>query len=80
MASISAADNVLLKIWISQRNKSKLELETIPHVGENIFENLDTQVLLRCRLVSKAWKEIAEEVLVKRWKENQFLALQNNKV
>ena len=57
-----------------------LELQSIPHVGEQIFAHVDTPVLLKFRSVSKVWKKIAEEVLVKRWKDNPFLALENNEV
>ena len=57
-----------------------LELQSIPHVNEQIFAHLDTPVLLKFRSVSKAWKKIAEEVLVKRWKDHPFLALENNEV
>ena len=57
-----------------------LELQSIPHVGENIFGHLDTPVLLKCRSVSTVWKEIAEDTLVKRWKDHPFLAIENNEV
>ena len=57
-----------------------LELQSIPHVGENIFGHLDTPVLLKCRSVSTVWKEIAEDALVKRWKDHPFLAIENNEV
>ena len=57
-----------------------LELQSIPHVGENIFGHLDTPVLLKCRSVSTVWKEIAEDALVKRWKDHPFLAVENNEV
>ena len=40
----------------------------IPHVGELIFENIDTPELFRCALVSETWKVLAENVLIKRWK------------
>ena len=39
----------------------------IPHVGENIFENIDTEELIECALVSETWKVLAENVLLKRW-------------
>ena len=51
----------------------------IPHVGENIFENIDTEELLQCLLVSQTWKILAESVLVKRWKSKIFEACKNGK-
>ena len=49
----------------------------IPHVGELIFESINTQGLIRCALVSETWKVLAENVLVKRWKGKMFEACQN---
>ena len=40
----------------------------IPHVGELIFENIDTPGLIKCLEVSQTWKVVAENVLLKRWK------------
>ena len=40
----------------------------IPHVGEHIFESINTPGLLNCLEVSQTWKELAENVLIKRWK------------
>ena len=40
----------------------------IPHVGELIFESNDTPGLFQFALVSKTWKVLAENVLIKRWK------------
>ena len=40
----------------------------IPHVGEHIFESIDTPGLFNCLGVSQTWKELAENVLIKRWK------------
>ena len=37
----------------------------MPHVGEQIFETLDTPQLVKCLEVSQTWKELAENVLVK---------------
>ena len=42
----------------------------IPHVGELIFENIDTPGLLQCRAVSETWKALADNVLLKRYKSN----------
>ena len=38
----------------------------IPHVGENIFENIDTDDLIKWLKVSKTWKVLAENVLPKK--------------
>ena len=43
----------------------------IPHVGELIFESIDTPDLLQCRRVSKTWKALIDNVLLKRWKSNE---------
>ena len=42
----------------------------IPHVGEHIFESIDTVKLLEFLSVSQAWKELAENVLLQRWKDS----------
>ena len=42
----------------------------IPHIGEKIFENIDTPGLLQCRAVSETWKALADNVLLKRYKSN----------
>ena len=49
----------------------------IPHVGEHVFECIDTPGLINCLLVSKSWKELAENVLVKRWKGRLFEACED---
>ena len=46
----------------------------IPHVGELIFESINTQGLLKCLEVSEAWKVLDENVLIKRWKGKMFEA------
>ena len=46
----------------------------IPHVGELIFESIDTPGLIQCVLVSETWKVLAENVLIKRWKGKMFEA------
>ena len=46
----------------------------IPHVGELIFESIDTPGLIECTLVSKTWKVLAENVLLKRWEGGLFEA------
>ena len=40
----------------------------IPHVGELVFESIDTPGLIKCLEVSQTWKELAENALIKRWK------------
>ena len=44
--------------------------DKIPHVGELIFKYSSNQALLQYRLVSKFCKELAETVLIKRWKRH----------
>ena len=49
----------------------------IPHVGEQIFENIETHKLIKYLKVSETWKILAENVLIKRWKGKMLLACQN---
>ena len=51
----------------------------IPHVGENIFENIGTEELVQYFLVSQTWKVLAENVLLKRWKCKLFEACLSGK-
>ena len=46
----------------------------IPHVGELIFESVNTSGLIKCLEVSQTWKVLAENVLIKRWKGKMFQA------
>ena len=46
----------------------------IPHIGEQIFESIDTQELFNFMKVSETWKVLAENVLLKRWKGKLFQA------
>ena len=46
----------------------------IPHVGEHIFESIDTPGLINCLEVSETWKVLAENVLTKRWKGKMYEA------
>ena len=46
----------------------------IPHVGELIFESINTPGLVKCLLVSETWKVMAENVLFKRWNGRLFQA------
>ena len=49
----------------------------LPHVGEQIFESLDTPELFNCLEVSETWRELAENVLAKRLKGKMFEACKN---
>ena len=49
----------------------------IPHVGEQIFESIDTPGLINFLEVSQPWKVLAENVLIKKWKGKMFEACQN---
>ena len=51
----------------------------IPHVGEQIFENLSTDALIQCLSVSKDWKVLAENVLFQRWEGELFQACEDGK-
>ena len=44
----------------------------MPHIGEQVFENFETQKLIECALVSDAWKVLAERILLKRWTGKLF--------
>ena len=37
----------------------------MPHIGEQVFENFETQELIECALVSDTWKVLAERILLK---------------
>ena len=50
----------------------------IPHVGELIFESINTLTLIKFLLVSETWRILAENVLIKRikkFKQRTFEAL-----
>ena len=49
----------------------------IPHVGELIFESIDTSVLIQYLLATKTGKVLAENVLLKRWKGKMLEACKN---
>ena len=51
----------------------------IPHVSEKILENVDTDDLIQWLKVSKTWKILAENVLVKRWKGKLIEACRHGK-
>ena len=51
----------------------------IPHVGEQIFESLNTNNLLQCTRVTKTWKVLATNVLLQRWKGKMFEACKTGK-
>ena len=45
----------------------------IPHIREQIFENIDTDELLQYLKVSHTWKILAERVLLKRGGKTEYL-------
>ena len=47
----------------------------VPHIGEYIFRCLGTPDLIQCLSVSTSWKHLAENVLVKRWKDDPIKAV-----
>ena len=49
----------------------------MPHIGELIFESIDTPGLIKCLEVSETWRELAGNVLVKRWKGKMLEACKN---
>ena len=40
----------------------------LPHIGEQVFQSLESDTLIQCLKVSEAWKVYAETVLLQRWK------------
>ena len=70
------------KICLGERNETT-NLDNIinirmPHLGEQIFQSLNTDDLLCFLKVSETWKILAENVLLKRWKckifeDNKYL-------
>ena len=69
----------LVNATLTTTDTLKLKMEKvinlgIPHVGENIFESIDTQGLVKCLEVSESWKVLAENVLMKRYKGKMFEA------
>ena len=46
----------------------------LPYVGELIFESMDTRELVNCMEVSETCKELADNVLIKRWKGKMLTA------
>ena len=40
----------------------------VPHVGELIFESIDTPGLFQFAWVSENWKVLDENVMIKKWK------------
>ena len=51
----------------------------IPHVGEKIFEIIDTYDLIKWLKVSNTWRILAENVLLKRWKGKMIEACRHGK-
>ena len=48
----------------------KIINDRIPHIGEQIFETIDTPSLIHCKSVAKTWKVFAENILFIRFKRN----------
>ena len=51
----------------------------MPHVGEKIFSSIDTNELVQWMKVSKPWKVLIENVLLKRWRDRIFEACKDGK-
>ena len=51
----------------------------IPHIGEQIFESIETEGLIEFLKVSETWKNLAENVLIKRWKGKIYEACDRGK-
>ena len=51
----------------------------IPHVGEKIFEHIETDDLIKWLKVSNNWRILAENVLLKRWKGKMMEACRDGK-
>ena len=51
----------------------------LPYVGEQVFESLETDTLVQYLDVSEAWKILAENVLLKRWKYRLYEACKTGK-
>ena len=85
--STSKASNKVQKPGPKSRKRKRsesIEETSLNHVmfseidtGIRIFENIDTPGLFQCALVSQAWKDLAEHVLIKRWKGKMFEACKN---
>ena len=46
----------------------------LPQIGEKIFLSAKTDTLIQCLEVSRTWKILAENVLLKRWKNRMLTA------
>ena len=51
----------------------------MPHIGEKIFSSIDTNELVQWMNVSKPWKVLIVNVLLKRWRDSIFYACKNGK-
>ena len=51
----------------------------LPHIGEQVFEIIDTDGLIQLLEVSTTWKILAENVLLKRWKGKMFEACESRR-
>ena len=69
----------VINYYYPQNTRSLNEVINLgmPHIGELIFESIDTSELIKCLEVSQTWKELAENVLIKRWKGKMFEACKN---
>jgi len=67
------------KVEINEVHIESVFNDNIPHVGEQIFESLNTEDLIQCLKVSITWKTIAEKILLKRWKGKLLEVCQNGK-
>ena len=53
----------------------------IPHVGEQIFQNLEYEDLIQCQQVSQTWRILSKKAwLDKTWKGKMFEACRAGKV
>ena len=67
----------ILKLAFQFKMENIIFNRGLPHVGEQIFESLDTPELINCLEVSETWRELAENVLIKRWKGKVIEACKN---
>ena len=75
------AGNVLIK-----RRNGKIYMEILEAfkigdttVAQLLMEELDDEELFQCASVSETWKDLAENVLIKRWKGKMLKACRNGK-
>ena len=56
------------------KNRMDEIVYSIPLIGEQIFETIETDGLIQCLKVSKTWSILAEKILSKRWKNKAIEA------